>query len=276
MALTMGGGPFGHHPAGLFNFTRSGPDAVIYWERSPRRVRVEFGGEIVADTRDARLLHESRHLPVYYLPRRDVRAEVLESSDRRTHCPWKGDAAYWSLRVGDRLAEHAVWSYPEPLAHAPAEMADYVAFDWDAVDAFYEDADRLHGHPRDPYHRIDVVPAAHRVTVSFDGQVLADSERAFLLYETGLPPRHYLPVEDVRTEALEPSDTRTTCAYKGFASYWSVRGTGDAGRDLVWGYQPGDTLRDGEAVVGLMCFYDEKVDVAIDSQPVPRPQSLFG
>jgi uncharacterized protein (DUF427 family) len=84
MALTRGSGPFGEHPRGVFNFTREGPAHVLYWEDSPRRVRVMFGGEIVADTRHAKLLHETGLLPVYYFPEQDVRKDLLEPTDHQT------------------------------------------------------------------------------------------------------------------------------------------------------------------------------------------------
>lgn len=126
MTLTIGTGPFGPQTAGTFNFTRAGPAHVLYFEDSPRRVRAELNGETVADSQRVRLLHETGLLPVYYFPRDDVRMEFLVPSDHTTHCPFKGDASYFSVKVGDRVAENAVWYYPEPIESCPP-IAGYVA-----------------------------------------------------------------------------------------------------------------------------------------------------
>jgi uncharacterized protein (DUF427 family) len=128
MALTVGTGPFGERSNGTFNFdTEMLQPHTLYLEDSPRRVRVVFNGETVVDSKRAKLLHESGHLPVYYFPEEDVRMDLLEESDHTTYCPFKGDASYWSVRVGSRVSENAVWSYPEPIDSAPP-IAGYLAF----------------------------------------------------------------------------------------------------------------------------------------------------
>ena len=112
MTLTIGTGPFGEQSAGTFNFEVKAPgDHALYPEDSPRRVRVMLGGETVADSRRVKLLHEAGHLPVYHFPEEDVHMDLLEESDHTTYCPFKGDASYWSVRVGDNVAENAAWSY---------------------------------------------------------------------------------------------------------------------------------------------------------------------
>ena len=133
MTLTIGTGPFGEQ-GGTFNFDRGVLRRhTLYFEDSPRRVRVMFGGETVADSKRAKLMHETGHLPVYYFPSEDVRMELLEESDHATHCPFKGDASYWSVKVGDRVAENAAWGYPEPIGSAPP-LAGYVAFYWNKME----------------------------------------------------------------------------------------------------------------------------------------------
>ena len=128
MALTLGSGPFGKHSDGKFNFDISvlKPHA-LYFEDCPKRVRAIFNNEIVADSRRVKLMHETGHLPVYYFPEEDIREDLLERTDHTTHCPFKGDASYRSVRVGDRVAENAVWNYPEPEEHF-APLAGYAAF----------------------------------------------------------------------------------------------------------------------------------------------------
>jgi uncharacterized protein (DUF427 family) len=91
---------------------QTNPDYRIAFERSPRRVRVQFNGEMVADSTAAHLLFETRHLPIYYFPRADVRTDLLRASEHHTYCPYKGTASYWNIAVGDRVSENAVWGYP--------------------------------------------------------------------------------------------------------------------------------------------------------------------
>lgn len=267
MALTQGSGPFGPRPAGVFNFERQGPAHVLYFEDSPRRVRVEFGGEILADSRRVKLLHETGLLPVYYFPKDDLQADLLEPSDYQTHCPFKGAARYWTVRTAKRAAENAVWGYPEPLEHAPP-IADYRAFYWDRMDAWYEEEERVHGHPRDPYHRIDVLDTRRRVRVLAAGQVIAETERPRVLFESSLPPRFYVPPADVRTRYLEPSDTTTRCAYKGLASYHSLRAGETLVKDAAWTYL--HPAPEAARIAGYFCFYPERVEVEVDGQPLAR------
>jgi uncharacterized protein (DUF427 family) len=107
-------------------------------------------------------------------------------------------------------------------------------------------------------HTITIGPAGRHVEISVGGVKLAESDRAVLLQETGLPDRYYLPREDVRTEFLQPTDTRTTCPFKGEASYWSVQLGDDVHKDLVWSYQ--QPIPDAEGIADLLCFYAEHVD----------------
>ncbi len=273
MALTVGTGPFGEGRDGTFNFEVTAPqEHALYLENSPRRVRAVFGGETVVDTRHAKLLHETGHLPVYYFPVEDVRQDLLERTDHSTHCPFKGDASYWSVRVGDRVAENAVWGYEEPMDSAPP-LRDLVAFYFDAMDAWYEEDEEIFVHPKDPYHRVDVLESSRRVRISVNGEVVAETDRPKMLFETGLPPRYYVPPEDVRGDLLVPSETTTGCPYKGTASYYSVEAGGERFEDLAW-YYP-EPLPEVEKVRDHPCFYDEKVDVEVDGERQPRPETRF-
>lgn len=265
MALTKGMGPFGERPAGVFNFERKGPAHVLYFEPTPKRVRVELGGEIVADSRGVHLLHETGLLPVYYFPEDDIRQELLETTDHRTHCPFKGAARYWSVRVGDRTAENALWGYPEPLEHSPP-IAGYRAFYWDRMDAWYEEDERVFGHARDPYHRVDVLESSQHVRVVVDGQLIAETQRPLVLFESSLPPRYYIPPSDVKQHLLEPSDTTTRCAYKGRATYRSLEAGGAKGKDVAWLYD--EPNPEAERIAGYLCFYSEKVGLEVDGKPV--------
>jgi uncharacterized protein (DUF427 family) len=268
MSLMLGTGPFGQHPAGAFNREMPERRGLILFEDSPRRIRGILAGETVVDSTRVKLLHEHGHLPIYYFPREDVRFDLLEPTDHHTRCPWKGEAAYWSVRVGDRVAENAVWGYPDPLDDAPP-LADYVAFYWNKLDTWYEEDEEAIVHPRDPYHRVDVVQSSRHVVVRLGDEVLAESTRPLALFETGLPTRWYLPEEDVRMDLLEPSDKRTGCAYKGFASYWSVCGE----EDLVWTYR--SPRRGMEEITDLLCFFNERVDLSVDGVLEERPETQW-
>ena len=170
---------------------------TLVLEPSPRRVRAVFAGETIADSRRMMLLHESRHVPVYYFPLEDLSDEFLVASAHGTHCPHKGDATYRSVRVGERVAENAVWTYPTPIASA-TDLADYAAIYWNKMDTWYEEDEEVFIHARDPYKRVDAVASTRAVEVVLGGQTVASSQRARFVFETGLPTRYYLPVEDVR------------------------------------------------------------------------------
>jgi uncharacterized protein (DUF427 family) len=122
-------------------------------------------------------------------------------------------------------------------------------------------------------HRITITPANLRVEVSVNGEKVADSNRPVLLEETGLPTRYYLPKEDVRTEVLRPTSRETTCPFKGEASYWSVAIGDEVFDNLVWSYET--PIPQAEGVAGLMCFYNERVDLTIDGEAQSRPQTVF-
>jgi uncharacterized protein (DUF427 family) len=168
MSLTKGSGPFGDQPAGRFNRDID-PAGLAYLERSPKWIRGRLDGEIVVDSRHPRLLHEHDRLPVFWFPREDVRTELL--------------------------GEH-VHGSDEPL------LEGLVRVDWDAVDEWLEEEERLVGHPRDPYSRIDVRDTSRHVRVTIAGETVGESRRTKVLFEAGLPERWYFPREDVRMDLL--------------------------------------------------------------------------
>jgi uncharacterized protein (DUF427 family) len=273
MSLTVGTGPFAKHPAGLLNIELESPTgAVLFFDPVPQRIRALFGGETVVDSSNAKLLHETGHLPVYYFPLEDVRQDLLEHSEKRTHCPHKGEASYRSLHVGGRTAPEAVWAYEEPIEPA-SFLRGHVALYWHAADEWFAEDEQLFGHARDPYSRIDVYRTSRRVQVSVGGEVVADSVRTRALFETGLPTRYYFPPEDVRLDLLEPSSKRTRCAYKGSASYWHVRAGGELHDDLAWTYA--DPQNDAEPVRDHIAFFNERVNLDVDGEREERPRTQW-
>jgi uncharacterized protein (DUF427 family) len=245
------------------------PDYKITFEHSPRRVRVTFNAETIADSTAAHLLFETRHLPVYYFPRADVRMDLLRATEHHTYCPYKGTASYWSIAAGHRISENAVWGYPEPFSEVAA-IKDYVAFYWDRVDHWFEEDDEIFVHARDPYKRVDVVNSSRSVKVILAGVTVAETTRARFLYETRLPTRYYIPPEDVRLDLLVPSDKVTACPYKGTARYHSARIGDRAFPDIVWCYP--EPILECPKIKDYLCFFNEHVDeILLDGAPVPRP-----
>jgi uncharacterized protein (DUF427 family) len=270
MGMMTGTGPLGPTPAGSFNFEAPAPGSALYLEPTPKRIRALIAGETVADSRRAMLLQESGHQPIYYFPPEDVRADLLRPSDKHTRCPKKGEASYYSVQCGERVVKDAAWYYPSPLKGAPP-IKDLIAFYWDRVDQWLEEDEEVFGHARDPYHRIDLRRTSRHIRVLLDGELLAETERAVALFESNLPTRWYMPEEDVVAE-LERSDQSSICPYKGEASYYSVRlPSGELAEDLVW-YYP-EPLLEASVIKGLVCFYNERVDLELDGELQARPES---
>jgi uncharacterized protein (DUF427 family) len=249
---------------------RRGDDHPVWTEPCPRRVRVFLQGVPVADSTRALLLLEARHLPVYYFPPEDVRRDLLEPTDKSTHCPYKGDASYWSVRVGERVARNAVWSYQDPLPGRD-DIKGYLAFYWHRMDAWFEEDDEVFVHPRDPYHRVDVLSSSRHVRVAVAGETVADTRRPWLLFETGLPTRYYIPKADVRMDLLVPTDSQTRCPYKGKARYWSARVGDVVEEDIAWSYP--FPIPECPKIANLVCFYNERADIWVDGELQPRPDT---
>ncbi|MEE8075534.1 MAG: DUF427 domain-containing protein [Candidatus Binatia bacterium] len=242
-------------------------------EVSPRRVHVVFGGETIADSKRVLLVREALTVPAYYFPREDVRADLMVPTGHRTLCPYKGNASYWTVKVGNSVTENAAWSYLEPPPEcAPIQGA--MAFVWKMMDSWYEEKEEILVHPRDPYKRVDVLQSSRHVRVVVAGETVAESHRPRLLFETGHPTRYYLPREDVRTDLLEPSSTTSRCPYKGLASYWSVKVGGKIFKDFVWSYP--DPISECPKVKGLVCFFNERVEgIYVDGELLPMPKTRW-
>jgi uncharacterized protein (DUF427 family) len=274
MGLMTGTGPFGTQPAGRFNFELPAPGGALYLEPTPKRIRVELGGVVIADSRHAFLLHEAGHQPVYYFPPQDVRIDLLQPSPRRAEVPTKGSASFFTVRAGDHVVHNGAWTYAEPVVGAPAELNGLIAFYFFRMSRWLEEGQEIHTHPRDPYTRVDVLATGRHITISLGGELLAETDRALAVFETSLPTRWYLPIEDVRV-ALTASDATSRCPYKGDARYYSVAvPEGEDGHDLVWYYPaPYDEVR---RIKDLVCFFNEKVDIELDGERQLRGEGWAG
>jgi uncharacterized protein (DUF427 family) len=236
------------------------PDRHAEVEPSPRWVRVKLGDEFIADSKRVMLLRGAGHLPAYCFPREDVRMERLEPAEAS-----ESGRTRWTVRAGDRVAGAAAWDPGRD------DLKGYVAFVWSRMDAWFEEEEEVFVHPRDPYHRVDTLASSRHVRVELDGTVVAETHRPFLLFETGLPTRYYIPREDVRMHLLEPTETVSRCPYKGIASYWSVRLAERVSHDLVWCYP--DPVPECPKVKGLLCFFNERVDLYVDGELQPKPKT---
>ena len=211
-------------------------------EPVPRRIRARIGKEIVVDTTSAVYVWEHDKFPVYYVPLTDVSTGQLSK---------------------DAL-----------VTPKTKNLRNLVKVKWDAVDAWYEEDEEVFVHPRNPYARVDALRSTRRVRVELDGVVLAESGSPVLVFETGLPTRYYLNQTDVNFQHLDPSDTVTSCPYKGTTTgYWSVRTKSGSYPDLAWSYA--FPTRELLPIAGLIAFYNEKVDLTVDGKRLERPQTPF-
>jgi uncharacterized protein (DUF427 family) len=206
---------------------------------------------------------------VYYFPAADVRAKLVPTGETE-HSPSRGNAEICDVVLPGATAAKAAKRYPDsPLE----ELRTLVRLDWDSMTEWFEEDEPVYTHPRDPYTRVDILASSRRVRVEVDGVTVADSHQPRILFETGLPPRYYLPLTDIRMDLLTPTDTRTHCPYKGTAEYWSVDTGTAVHKDVVWGYRA--PLPESQKIAGLASFYNEKVDIYVDGVLEERPKTKF-
>jgi uncharacterized protein (DUF427 family) len=243
---------------------------VNHIEPVPRRIRAFLGASAVLDTTRAVYVWEWPNYPQYYIPLADVDAATLVDEQREEHLR-RGTARRHGLRVGEVSREGAAHVYGED---ALAGLQGMVRFEWDALDAWFEEDEQVFVHPRNPYSRVDALRSTRTVRVALEGVVLAECSCPVLVFETGLPTRYYLDRTSVRFEHLQASDTVTSCPYKGKTSgYWSVRIGEQLHEDLAWAYDfPTPALA---PIAGLIAFYNEKLDISVDGELLERPKTHF-
>jgi uncharacterized protein (DUF427 family) len=206
-------------------FSAPVPDGLAYVEPFRRRVRGVTGDRSLVDSERALLVHRPGEPPVYAFPAADV---------------------------------HGVAAEPDP--DAPA----HVRVPWDAVEAWYEEDERVFGHPRNPYHRVDCVRTSRRLRVEVAGAVLVDTTETVGVYETALEPKLYVRRDQVRAE-LVPSPTTTYCPYKGTASYWTAVVDGARVEDVAWSYD--DPLPESLPIRALLSFDPARATIDHDLPP---------
>jgi uncharacterized protein (DUF427 family) len=239
-------------------------------EQGAKRIRTYLGGELVADTASPLLVWEKPYYPVYYFPESDVRMDLLTETGETKRSPSRGEATLYTVATAAAKAEGAAYRH---LDSPVEELRDHVAFNWGAMDSWFEENEEVYVHARDPYTRVDNIPSSRHIEVVIDGVKVADSTSPVLAFETGLPVRYYLPKTDVRMDLLEAIDLQTDCPYKGAASYYDVVVNGENHGHLVWWYP--FPAAESARLAGLVSFYNEKVDIYVDGELQDRPKTMF-
>jgi uncharacterized protein (DUF427 family) len=216
-------------------------------------MRVRYAGQWIADSEDVLLLHEPGRYPVALFPLPDVEPGVLQREERMTQHSELGDTAWFTVSTGAAATPRAAWQYAAPPAYA-GELTDRVAFAWRAMEAFYEEDERIVGHAADPYHRIDIRQTTRHLDVRDGERVIADSTRPLVLYESGFAKRWYVPRADVDETALTPIDSQTLCPYTRLATYYDIGEHGHA----AWSYR--DAWPEVGRVSDLVSFEADKVE----------------
>ncbi|WP_222853341.1 SDR family oxidoreductase [Fodinicola acaciae] len=258
MGLAWQQGPLGA-TVGRFLTPEPIPERLLFAEPPRRRMRVKLGGEWIADSEDVILLHEPGRYPVAYFPLESVRSEVLERLSTVTTHRDLGSTAWFTVTAGGKTAKRGAWQHTGLPAYA-SELTGRVAFAWRAMDAFFEEDERIVGHAADPYHRVDIRRTSRHLVVRVGDRVVADTTNPVVLYESGFAPRWYVPRADIDGSALTLVAGETFCPYKGLASYYSVAGV-DRG---AWSYV--DAWPEAGRVRDLVSFEPDLVTVTLDNQ----------
>ncbi len=240
-------------------------------ENCHRHIRTYFGGVLIGSSRHG-VLYLDRPYPIYYFPQSDVEMQHLVASSRKESDSGRGDRVFWHLTVGSTTARNAASTYTNPPAPAHADLGSYITFDWNVMDSWYEEREQVFGHPKNPYHRIDILASERNLNISVSNLQLAQTSSPMVLFETGLPIRYYVNRKDINLDVLEPSDTVTCCPYKGFANYFNIKtGSRRLIKDGAWCYA--DPLPECAKIKGRICFYNEIVDIIEDGQQLKRPRT---
>jgi uncharacterized protein (DUF427 family) len=243
---------------------------VNHIEPVPRRIRATLGGVTIFDTTRAIYLWEWPNYPQYYVPLADVTPGVLVDENHEQRLS-RGTARRHGLGAGGQTRSAASRVYG---ADALEGLDGMVRFEWDALDAWYEEDEQVFVHPRNPYTRVDALRSTRHVRVQLDGILLADSESTVMVFETGLPTRYYFNRTEINFGALVATDTETACPYKGKTTgYWSVVTPNARYEDLAWSYD--FPTRQLQPITGLIAFYNEKVDTFLDGKLLERPVTHF-
>jgi uncharacterized protein (DUF427 family) len=254
----------------------------LRYEPIEKRIRGMLAGHTVVDSNRAALVWEpKRVVPSYCVPVEDIAADLGTSDDQSGGAgsglavPRLGDRPVYDPSIpffvhtasGESLdiRAHRVERGAAAFRLLDDALSGRILLDFEAFDAWYEEDEPNLGHPRDPFHRIEIVHSSRHVRVECDGELVADSADPYLLFESMLPVRYYVRPEDVMAGLLRASSTTSLCAYKGQASYWSM----DGDDDIAWSYAA--PLREAAEVGDRVAFFNERVDLVVDGERHERP-----
>jgi uncharacterized protein (DUF427 family) len=251
----------------------------LRYEPVPMRLRAFVGGDQAFDTQRGVLVWEPRRIvPTYAVPEADLQVTIEptppdpEPPDLTATGPMLGPDSFEPHTTAGTIVDVVAGNQRIPRAGfrpADPDLAGLVVLSFPAFDGWLAEDEELVGHPHDPFKRIDVLRSGRRVEVSLNGTTLASTTNALLLLETQLPVRYYIPPDDTEASLLTPSDTRSTCAYKGHATYFSTADDHPEGRDIAWTYR--HPLDDAVRVRDHLAFWNERADIRVDGKLQRRP-----
>ena len=220
-------------------------------------MRVRFGGTWIAETENAVVLFEPGRYPVAYFPEADVAPGALQRTEHTTRHRDLGLTAWYTVQAGGKSAPQGAWQHIELPPYA-SELQQRIAFAWPAMDAFFEEDERILGHAADSYHRIDIRQSSRNLIVRHGDHTVADTRRPLALYESGFAPRWYVPRADIDQSALALVEHRTFCPYKGLCSYYDI----GSARQAAWSYP--EAYAEVSRISGFVSFEPDVVSVYLD------------
>jgi uncharacterized protein (DUF427 family) len=259
MGLSWQQGPLSPGANGRFLVPEPLPGRLLYAEPLRRRMRVRFGGRWIADSEGVLQLFEPGRYPVAYFPEADVAPGTLERTEHTTRHRDLGLTSWYTVRAGERSAARGAWQHVSLPDHA-RELEGRVAFAWRAMDAFFEEEERIHGHAADSYHRIDIRRASRSLVVRHRDRPVADTRQPMVLYESGFAPRWYVPRADIDESVLKQVAKQTFCPFKGLCTYYDI----DDAREAAWSYR--DAYPEAYRISGLVSFEPDIVSVLLDGR----------
>ncbi|HTV72659.1 MAG TPA: DUF427 domain-containing protein [Candidatus Acidoferrales bacterium] len=259
MGLSWQQGPLSPTTVGRFLVPEPLPERLLYVEPLRRRMRVRFGGSWIADSENVLLLFEPGHYPMAYFPEGDIAPNVLQETEHTSQHRDLGTTLWYSVHAGDKRASRGAWQHTALPAHAN-DLRRRIAFAWPAMDAFYEEDERIVGHAADPYHRIDIRQTSRHLVVRHRDRIIADTKRPLVLFESGFAPRWYVQRADIDESALTLVERKTFCPYKGICSYYDV---GDS-HFAVWSYV--EAYPEVGRISNLLSFEPDVVSVELDGK----------
>jgi len=259
MGLSWQQGPLSSKAIGTFLVPEPLPKRLLYVEPLRRRMRVLFGGVWIADSEDVLLLFEPGRYPVAYFPETDIVQNTLQSSEFTTRHQDLGPTEWFAINVGEHSTQRGAWQHTDLPSYARMLEAR-VAFAWPAIDAFYEEDERILGHAADSYHRIDIRQTSRTLVVRHSDRIIANTKKPLVLYESGFAPRWYVPRADVDESALTLVDHQTFCPYKGLCRYYDI---GDA-QLAAWSYR--DAYTEVRRISDFVSFEPDIVSLQLDDE----------